>query len=106
MAKTMFTEKRVESLQRSADFELWVVAQKIGANIKRFDDGEQTANRTIKTHRTLVERFDRLLRIEKMIVDAANRMDECEGCDERHYVSVEYVNACQAYLNHCAYFEK
>lgn len=104
--KTEFTAKRVERLQKSADFELYVLNQEIAANIRRFEDGEQTANRTLRNHRKLVERFNRICEIEHMIVIAANRIDRCIKLDDRYYVSSDYVIEVQAFINYCEFFEK
>lgn len=102
--KTNFTAKRVERLQKSADFELYVLNQKIAANIKRFEEGEQTANQTLRNHRNLVRRFDRICKIELMIVNAANHIDGCEKLEDRYYVSSDYIVETQAYINYCEYF--
>lgn len=104
--KTNFTAKRVERLQKSADFELYVVNQKIAANIKRFEEGEQTANQTLRNHRVLVRRFDRLCKIELMIVNAASRIDRCEKLEDRYYVSSAYMIELQLQMKYRDYFSK
>lgn len=57
MAKTRFTEIRLEAITRKLEFEMWCVLNQMSSNIKKFEAGERPARETRMRHRTFVELF-------------------------------------------------
>lgn len=106
MAKTRFTEIRLERITRKLEFEMWYVLQQISSNIKKYEAGERTARETLSRHRQLTELFLRHNRNYCRAVQAANRIDRCEDQTERHYRTNDWSCAIKKFNDLCEFFEK
>lgn len=106
MAKTRFTEIRLERITRKLEPEMWYVLKQISSNIEKFEAGERPARETRMRHRTLVESFLRYDRNLLRAIHAANRIDGCESEAERHYRSNGACDAVFKFHSLCEFFEK
>ena len=106
MAKTRFTEIRLERITRKLEFEMWYVLNQMSNNIKKFEAGERPARETLKKHTQYHELFLSHDRNYLRAVRAANRIDRCEAETERYHRSRDtYDELCKFYAL-CEFFEK
>ena len=106
MAKTRFTELRLERLQKQVEFEMYILNNQISGNITAYEKGERPAHETRKRHERYSERMDCYIKIYHMAIHAANRIDGVEKIDDRHYATKDYVALMEFYFDKCAYFRK
>ena len=106
MAKTRFTEIRLERITRKLEHEMWYVLKQMSSNIEKFEAGERTAKETLMRHRTLVESFLQHDRNLLRAIHAANRIDGCENEAERYYRSNGSCDALCKFNSLCEFFEK
>lgn len=100
MGKSRFTEIRLKRLTDRLDAELEAINAEASANVARFENGEQTANRTLRNHRELTKRFNRICKLEYMALEAANRIDNIGNYDELHELSEKYLTEVAYFHNH------
>ena len=106
MAKTRFTEIRLERITKKLEPEMWYVLKQMSSNIEKFEAGERPARETRMRHRTLVESFLQHNRNLLRAIHAANRIDGCESEAEQHYVSNSAYDALCKFNSLCEFFEK
>ena len=106
MAKTRFTEIRLERITQKLEFEMCYVLEQMRSNIEKFEAGERTARETLARHRTFVELFLQHDRNLLRAISAANRIDRCESDAERHYRSNGSCEALSWFYELCEFFEK
>lgn len=106
MAKTRFTEIRLERITRNLEFEMCYVLEQMSSNIEKFEAGERPARETRMRHRTLVELFLQHNRNLIRAINAANRIDRCESEAERHYRSNKSCEALSWFYELCEFFER
>ena len=106
MAKTRFTEIRLERITRKLESEMWHVLRQMSGNIEKFEAGERPARETLARHRTFVELFLQHNRNLLRAINAANRIDRCEDEAERHYVSNSAYDSLCKFRSLCEFFEK
>ena len=106
MAKTKFTEIRLERITKHLEFEMWCVLQEIANNQRKFERGERTARETLAKHRKSMELFLRHDRNYLRAIKAANRIDGCESETERHYRSKDSCDSLCKFYALCEFFEK
>lgn len=106
MAKTRFTEIRLERITRKLESEMWHVLRQMSGNIEKFEAGERPARETRMRHRTFVESFLQHDRNLLRAINAANRIDRCENETERHFRSNDSCDALCKFNSLCEFFEK
>ena len=106
MAKTRFTEIRLERITRNLEYEMCYVLEQMSSNIKKFEAGERPSRETRMRHRTFVESFLQHDRNLLRAINAANRIDGCESESERHDRSKCAFNALCKFNSLCEFFEK
>lgn len=106
MAKTRFTEIRLERITRKLEPEMWYVLKQMSSNIEKFEAGERTAKETLMRHRNYREVFLQHERNLLRAIKAANRIDRCESEAERHYRSNGSCDALSKFNSLCEFFEK
>ena len=106
MAKTRFTEIRLERITQKLEFEMWYVLKQMSSNIEKFEHGERTAKDTLMQYRKHRELFLQHERNILRAIKAANRIDRCESDEERHYRSNGSCDALCKFNTLCEFFEK
>lgn len=106
MAKTRFTEIRLERITKKLEPEMWYVLKQMSSNIEKFESGERPARETLMRHKNYCELFLRHDRNLLRAIHAANRIDGCEREAEQHYVSNSTYDALCKFCDLCGFFEK
>jgi hypothetical protein len=104
MAKTKFTEARLEAITRKLEFEMWAILQAMVNNQCEFEAGKRPAREARMRHRKNVELFLRHNRDYLRAVRAANRIDRCEQDEKRHYCSKDSCDVLCKFYTLCEYF--
>lgn len=106
MAKTRFTEIRLERITEQIETELYYINENIAGNILSFCERERTAAETRRRHSKYMAKFIHYQKLYYKAVDAANEIDNSHSDEDRHFVSDNFSTESNKFITRCEFFEK
>lgn len=106
MAKTRFTEIRLERITAQIETELFYINEKIAGNILSFCECKRTAAETRRRHSKYMAKFIHYQMLYYKAIDAANEIDHSHSDEDRHRVSHNFCIESNNFITHCEFFKK
>ena len=106
MAKTRFTEIRLERITERIETELYCINENIAGNIMAFSEGERTAAETRRRHNRYMAKFIHYQRLYYKAIDSANEIDHSHSDEDRHFISSNFCTESTKFITRCEFFEK
>ena len=106
MAKTRFTEIRLERITDQIENELYHINENIAGNIMSFCDGERTAAEARRRHSKYMAKFIHYQMLYYRAIDAANEIDHSHSDEDKHFVSHNFCTESNKFITHCEFFKK
>lgn len=106
MAKTRFTEIRLERITDRIETELYYINENIAGNIMAFSEGERTAAETRRRHSRYMEKFIHYQKLYYKAIDASNEIDHSHCDEDGHSVSTNFCIESNKFITRCEFFLK
>lgn len=106
MAKTQFTEIRLERITNQIETELYYINENIAGNIMSFRECERTAAEARRRHSKYMAKFIHYQKLYYKAIDAANEIDGSHGDADRHFVSDNFCTESNKFITRCEFFKK
>lgn len=106
MAKTRFTEIRLERITDQIEAKLFYINENIAGNIMSFCEYKRTAAEARRLHSKYMAKFIHYQMLYYKAIDAANEIDHSHSDEDRHRVSHNFCTESNKFITHCEFFKK
>lgn len=106
MAKTRFTEIRLERITEKIEIELYYINENVAGNIMAFSEGERTAAEARRRHSKYMAKFIHYTKLYYRAIEAANEIDGSRDDADRHVISSNFSTETNKFITRCEFFKK